>query len=538
MSTIPDVKFDSWYTWDELTTFLQSCHRAADDLMQLESLVTSPEGRDVWLATLTDPATGAAEDKPAYFVQGNLHAHEMYGTSAVLHLLHSLLTSDEGRERLSELTFYIIPRSNPDGAEYAISTKGEVRSRVVPDEKLNGVIPQDLNDDGMILNMRWEDPAGPLAVDPEDQRLLVPRRPGDTGPFYHQCTEGLVHEYDGGPLRDSVEHQDFNRNYPIGWDHRTDRANYPFEQPEVRAIADFMFAKPNIFAGVDFHGGTPAILHPDNTAHQELNEADRGLILEIGEVGEQLSGLKLMSGRDYRASWRKPLTLPGSSKDFAHYGLGISFYTIEVGFGYSTAGIGPDESFDAPPETKERDFMRRIMRFGDEHADTDSRVLFVPWEDHDHPQLGAVQIGGLVRRDAISHVYPPEMEGISAGTSRFVLRHATYHPRIELSGCEATAVGPDLYRVRARVANTGYLATNVMSTGMDARVHEPVRASLDEAEGVEVLSRRRIFEFPALAGRGAFEPLEWFVSAPSGGELTVRAQHPRGGVCTATLTLS
>src|SRR5690606_36169541 len=145
---------------------------------------------------------------------------------------------------------------------------------------------------------------------------------------------------------------------------------------------------------------------------------------------------------------------PGNSKDFAHFGLGVSWYVVEVGWGYSTAGIGPDESFDALPETRERDFMRRIMRFADEHQETDSRVLFVPWEDYDHPQLGRVQIGGLTRA-AISHVYPPEMEQIASGTTCFALRHAAWRPRIELSGVEATAIGPGLYRIRGRAANTG-----------------------------------------------------------------------------------
>ncbi len=535
MQPFPEMRFDDFYSYDELTDFMRAAQAAAGDVMRLESLVQTPQGREVWLATLTDPTTGPPEDKPAYYVQGNVHAHEMYGTSAVLHLLHTLLTTD-ARELLSELTFYVVPRTNPDGAEYAMTTKSEIRSRLNRDEKLNGVIPEDLNGDGMILNMRWEDPAGPLTEDPEDPRLLVPRRPGDTGPFYHQCIEGAIHEYDGGPLSRSVQSYDFNRNYPVGWNRGTDTARFPFEQPEIRAVGEFLLDHPNVFAGLDFHGGTPALLRPDSMPDEEISEADLALVLEIGQMGQELTGLKVMSSRDYRASWRKPNVIPGNSKDFAHFGLGVSWYVVEVGWGYSTAGIGPDESFDAMPETRERDFMRRIMRFADEHRETDSRVLFVPWEDYDHPQLGRVQIGGLTRA-AISHVYPPEMEQIASGTTSFALRHATWHPRIELSGIEATAIGPGLYRIRGRVANTGRFATNVMSTGLTSRAHEPVRASLALPDDAEVLSRQRVLEFNAIGGGGDFRPLEWFVSAQSGSELTVRAYHPRGGVCAQTLRL-
>ena len=106
-----------------------------------------------------------------------------------------------------------------------------------------------------------------------------------------------------------------------------------------------------------------------------------------------------------------------------------------------------------------------------------------------------------------------------------------------LSGCEATAIGPNLYRVRGRVANIGRLATNVMSTGLGARTHQPVQVRLESAEGIEVLSRQRVLEFPAINGGGDFRPLEWFVSAPPGSELTVRAAHPKGGSCSETLTL-
>ncbi|HCA47389.1 MAG TPA: hypothetical protein DEP45_08500 [Armatimonadetes bacterium] len=270
--------------------------------------------------------------------------------------------------------------------------------------------------------------------------------------------------------------------------------------------------------------------------NEEINEGDLGLVLEIGRMGEELTGLTLMSSRDYRASWRKPNVLPGNSKDFAHYGLGVSWYVIEVGWGFSTAGIGPDESFDALPETRERDFMRRIMRFADDHADTDSRVVFVPWEAYEHPQLGRVEIGGLTRA-AVSHVYPPEMEEISDGTTKFILRHAAYHPRLALSGCEATLIGAGIYRIRGRVANTGRFATNVMSTGLTARTQRPVRASIEPPEAGEVLSRQRILEFAAIGGGGDFRPLEWFIAAPQGTEIVVRASHPRGGTCTETLTL-
>jgi hypothetical protein len=531
VSSVPVVDYQQRYLHQNIADFLQQCQSAAGHLMRRDSIGTTPEGRQIWMATITDFSTGAPEDKPAYYVQANIHSHETYTTSAALHLIHALVTSSEVRELLRKVTFYVVPRANPDGGEYHLNTLSWVRSRVEVSPKPNGVIPQDLNGDGLILNMRWEDPAGPLALHPEDDRILVPRRPGDSGPFYHEAVEGLIHEYDGGPLVDGVTHYDYNRNYPIRWSHTADRARYPFEHADLRAIGDFLLSHPNIFAGQDFHGGTPSILCPSSLPNQELTTGDLELIVEMGKLGERLTGLSVKIPE-------KPVGLPGSSKDFAHYTLGISWYIIEVGSMYSTAGIGPDETVDALSETRERDFTQRIMQFSDEHADTDSRVMFVPWEDYDHPQLGRVQIGGQSRASKpFGHAYLPKMEQISAGISSFILQHATYHPELMLSGCEAVAVAPQLYRIRGRAANIGHLATNVMSTGLQSRIHQPVRVTIEQADDIEVLSRPRVYEFASLGGGGDFRPVEWFISATSGSEITMQATHPRGGSSRHTLTL-
>lgn len=531
------VAYTHYPNYEELTSFMRACEKASGGWMRLSSLGTTGGGREMWLATFSDPASDVPESKPAYYVQANAHSHEMCGTVAAMHLMQALLADAEARRLLAETTFYVAPRVNPDGAEHALITHYPNRSRMGPARKRNGVMPQDLNGDGMIVNMRWEDPAGPLAVDPEDERLLVPRRAGDRGPFYFQCTEGLIHEYDGGPLVESVERFDFNRNYPAGWDHTIEPSRYPFEQPETRAIGEFLYSHPNVFAGLDYHGGTPGILYPGGIPGQDVREADLEIFLEIGRMGEQLSGLRLMNSRDYRASWRNPCILPGSFSDFAYHLLGISLYTVEIGWGWSSAGLGPDETFDAPEEIKEREFMRRILKFHDDHADTDTRVPFVPWEDFDHPQLGRVQIGGITY-GAKAHVYPPHLEELSAGITRFALAHAAHHPQLALSGFEVVSIGPNLYRIRARVSNVGDLNTNVMSTGLASPHHAPVTIGLDGAEGVEILSRPASYEVASLGRGGAdYRPLEWFVAAPSGTRLTVRASHPHGGVVVRTLDL-
>ena len=42
--------------------------------------------------TFTNSATGAADDKPAFWCDGNIHAAELTASTAVLYYLHQLVT--------------------------------------------------------------------------------------------------------------------------------------------------------------------------------------------------------------------------------------------------------------------------------------------------------------------------------------------------------------------------------------------------------------------------------------------------------------
>ena len=88
----PQPRFDTFYKYDELTRLLFAYAQAHPTLMVVQSMGTSFEGRDIWVATITNIATGAAEDKPAFWADGNIHAAELLASTAVLYFLNELLT--------------------------------------------------------------------------------------------------------------------------------------------------------------------------------------------------------------------------------------------------------------------------------------------------------------------------------------------------------------------------------------------------------------------------------------------------------------
>ncbi len=77
MPTPITPRFDTFYRHDALTVLLFDYAQAHPDLVSVASIGKSYEGRDIWLATVTHTATGAAEDKPAFWADGNIHAAEL-----------------------------------------------------------------------------------------------------------------------------------------------------------------------------------------------------------------------------------------------------------------------------------------------------------------------------------------------------------------------------------------------------------------------------------------------------------------------------
>ena len=74
---IPVPRFNQFYRHAELTRLLQDYAAALPGLMTLSSLGKSHEGRDIWLMTVTNSVTGVHDEKPALWIDGNIHAAEL-----------------------------------------------------------------------------------------------------------------------------------------------------------------------------------------------------------------------------------------------------------------------------------------------------------------------------------------------------------------------------------------------------------------------------------------------------------------------------
>ena len=204
---MPTVQFDRFYRYEDLTRILHAYAEEHPDLVQIESIGESYEGRNVWLLTVTSAATGPAEEKPALWVDGNIHATEISASTACLYFVNHLVTAygdDPNVTRcLDTRAFYICPRVNPDGAELAMADEPRyIRSSTRPypyeEEPIGGLVREDVDGDGRMLSMRIPDPNGAWKVSSEDPRLMVRRDPTETGgEYYRLLPEGTLENYDG-----------------------------------------------------------------------------------------------------------------------------------------------------------------------------------------------------------------------------------------------------------------------------------------------------------------------------------------------------
>ncbi len=60
-----DLRFDHWYDYQEMTTALHDLAEAYPQLVTVESIGKSVAGRDIWLATVNNAATGPDTAKTA-----------------------------------------------------------------------------------------------------------------------------------------------------------------------------------------------------------------------------------------------------------------------------------------------------------------------------------------------------------------------------------------------------------------------------------------------------------------------------------------
>lgn len=550
--------FDRFLRHDELGAALTELAGAHPDLVEVSSIGDSHEGRPIWLATVTDRRTRSAADKPAIWVDGNIHATELAASTAALCLVDRLCRGrDEPRvaRALAERTFYVVPRVNPDGAELALADRPRfLRSSTRPwpwrdGWRQPGLHPCDVDGDGRVLTMRLPDPNGSWKAHPDEPSLLVPRSPldgPDDGPYWRCLVEGEIESFDGDLIGQPQppEGLDLNRNFPSGWATTVHGSgDHPGSEPEVSAVVRAVVERPNVCGYVALHtyGGVhlrPSSVHPDS----DLPATDRWIFGELGALATARTGYPVHSVyEDF--TWDRSAPMAGAADDWAYEHLGVPAWTTELWdvVHRVTGARSTTQSWTLGPTVEQELAVLRWARDRD-------RGEFVEWYPFDHPQLGRVELGGWDELRVWSNPPSDLLEAEVAPHADVAIDWALSAPCLAIRSIRSAPRGEGWWTVRVVVENTGWLDTAVTARGAGLGRILPVAVELAGPVVIEGPARRTLGQ---LAGRIGFRlsggaradgtpdraVAEWLVQGRAGDEVTVTAAHPRAGVTRATVRL-
>ena len=573
MSAIDELSLhfrERYLTYSELTEQLHRWAKAFPGTMRLESLGKSEEGRDLWLATVgRDPE----RIRPAVWIDGNIHASELAGSSVALAILEDLLRAHAepaapvrdlprhlGDLLREDVLFYVLPRMCPDGAERVLDRHHFVRSNP-RDHRLGRTQAHwrraDVDGDGKALLMRRRDVSGDFAESHEHPGLLLPRRVEDEGPFYRIYPEGFIDGFDGFhvpvPSFMSDTETDMNRNFPSSWQAEPMQVGagaYATSEPESRAVTEFAVRHPNIFAWVAYHTFGGVYIRPlGDKPDTKMDSHDASVFRLLEQWGDEITGYPTVSGfHEFTYEPEKPLY--GDCSNFAYVERGAVGFVCELWDFFKQVGFEVKRPFikNYEDRVKREDILRMAAW---DKAHNEGRIVGT-WRAFEHPQIGPVEIGGY---DPLIGVWNPPLDRLAEvcdQQSRFVLRVASMSPRLGISALKATELGGSLYRVEAVVENRGYLPTYVLGSSKARPWNDPVHATILLGSGLTLESGNAVEEVGHLAGWGGNDRstspilaqstvafprrrLTWVVRGS--GALTLRAAAARVGQVERTLEI-
>lgn len=442
--------------------------------------------------------------RPALWVDGNMHAIELAGSSVALAIAEEAIALHlddphraEGpiRDAARNALFYVLPRMSPDGAEAVLCTGRYVRP-VPRDERIERAharwVAQDVDGDGLALLMRKEDPTGEFVAHPEFPGLMLPRQIEDAPPYYKLYPEGRIENFVGRTIPDSDflsdNWPDLNRNFPWAWmgDHRQKGAGpHPGSEPESRAVIEIAARHPNIFAWANLHTfGGVMIRPPGDEPDSKMDPADLALYRQVEAWSEELCGYPMVSG--YEEFTYEPLR--GALAEWAYVERGCLSWVTELWDIFARIGMERPARFVDLYTRLTREDAEALARWDGEH---NHGRIFRPFRPVMHPQLGPVEVGGMDTRVGLSNPSYEELPEVCARQSQFLLRVAAMAPTVHIARVTQRSLG-ELTQVEVEVENRGYLPTHGVHASSDRPWNEPLRAELACSEGLEPIGDTRV----------------------------------------------
>ncbi|MFW5952183.1 MAG: M14 family metallopeptidase [Gemmatimonadota bacterium] len=483
------IDFNRWHDHADLTAAFQRLADAYPKFLTLSSIGKSVGGRDLILMTINNPDTGDELSKAGMYIEANVHGNEIQGGEVALYtvwyLMENYQRNENIRRMVDERVFYILPSVNPDGRDYFLHGTGSgARTGHFPvDDDNDGLVdedgPNDLNGNGVIEQIRKYVPGeGDYRISHEDPRILEPVPPGQKGDWVLLGYEGIDDDGDGRVNEDPPGSYDPNRNWAADWQPnyiQRGAMDYPFQLPETRAVNDFLMARPNIAGVQSYHNSGGMILRGPGAEWQGgYPQEDVAVYDELAEDGE-----RMLPYYRYLVIWSGLYTVHGGFIDWTNDGLGILSFSNELWNGRQYFNSPELQQQQEDPDSPIGGRSKARLWF-DDHLEFGEH--FHEWTPYDHPDYGAVELGGWGK---LTGRIPPRFmnEELAHRNMAFTLYQADQMPLMAMDEPIVEKLGDDVYRVRVDLVNDRITPTIIERAAMTGIVR-PDLLSVDGADVV------------------------------------------------------
>ena len=525
-----EIALNRYYSSEGLWDCMKKIAQAHPHLAKIESIGKSVEGRDILTLTITDFSTGKDTEKPAMWIDGNIHSNEIQGGEFSLYAAWYLTEmhgdNDFVKQLLKDKTFYITPTINPDARNNFFkepNTASSPRSgMLVLDNDGDGENGEDrmddLDGDGHITQMIRKSSTGRFIKDPLYPRRLMQVGPDQVGEYEMLGQEGIDNDGDGQVNEDGIGYYDPNRDW--GWNWQPDyiqrgALKYPFTLPENRAVMEFVMKHPNIAGAQSFHNSGGMILRGPG-AEEDVNTYNREDIRiydAIGKIGEEM-----IPGYRYLTVYKDLYSVFGGELDWFYGNRGIFTYSNELMVSYlyfnKQAGRGNQE---------EQLKVDELLTFGD---------AFVNYKEFKHPQFGTVEIGGF--KKTFGRAHPGFLlEQDAHRNVAFTLYHAYHTPKLSITDVKEVDLGGGLKEVTATIFNERMVPTHA-SQDLKHQIERPDYVTIlgakvvagfvvkdeDMKKYTEQIASPEKIAVANISGMGAVK-VRWIVSSTQNMSITV-----------------
>jgi hypothetical protein len=542
VGTPPNPKVQvSWNRYNDYTAITAICKKLAaahPNLVKIESMGKSFQGKDLWVMTITDTKVGNADKKPAMYIDGNIHSNEIQGSEFALYTAWYLAEMYASGNKtiqslLAEKTFYIAPTINPDARDnflHQANTPNSPRTGMLPidndrDGQTNEDGFDDLDNDGHIVMMRRKNVNGRYKVDPTDSRRMILVGNDEKGEYELLGSEGIDNDGDGFVNEDGEGAYDPNRDWGWNWQPnyiQNGAYKYPFSIPENRAVVDFVMKHPNIAAAQSYHNNGGMILRGPGAIEDvdTYNAQDVKVYDDLGKKGEEI-----LPGYRYLVVYKDLYSVFGGELDWFYGGRGIYTFSNELWTGYSMYNKPNGEDSQAQLYSFDKDLLMKDA--------------FIDWHSFKHPTYGEIEIGGF--KKTFTRLHPGFLlESDAHRNMAFSIYHAYNTPKLSVDEVEVKDIGGGLTQVTAVVSNQRMIPTH-SSQDVKNNIETPDIISLSGGTviaGMQVTNRDMNFtveqkldptnlKVSNIAGN-SFVTLRWLVKG--GDKFTVTVTSKKGGI--------